>query len=114
MAPDDSGQLQGLHPHPVPALVEVVCHAERLAGMLEARDVAAYLGTWGIGRADEVRLVARLAVLDNRRALRRDFDAYVRLAAYLDDLHAALRERRIFDPPCCGGYTACAEQWETP
>lgn len=92
------------------ALVDVVCHAERLAGMLETRDVAAYLGAWAIGRPSEIRLVARLAVIDVRRALRRDFDAYLSLAAYVDELHAALRERQIFDPPCCGGYTACAEE----
>lgn len=76
---------------------------------LETRDVTAHLGRWGVGRASEVRLIAQLAVFDTRRALRRDFDAYVSLAAYLDELHAGLRARRIFDPPCCGGYTACAE-----
>lgn len=59
---------------------------------------------WAIGRPSEIRLVARLAAED-ARSPDRAYDAYVSLAKYLEELHAALRERRIFDPPCCGGFT---------
>lgn len=89
-------------------LVDVVCHAERLALMLETREVATYLGRWALGRPSEIRLVATLAVADVTSGVSREFDAYVSLAGYLDELHGALVGFAMHDPPCCGGYTECA------
>jgi len=95
-------------------LIDLACNAERFALMLETQNVDNHLNHCAVGRPSEIRLVATLAIVDVRTAIRRDFDAHVSLGPYLDELHAALRDRRIFAPPCCGSYTANAHPGETP